>query len=262
MIRTRRHAALAALAVLCMAVAGFSSASFGAGSANPGNAFSAAADWVAPVVALTSPADGGSTNTTPTFSGTAGTAAGDLSTVTVKVYSGSSATGSPIQTLTTTQSGGAWSVPASPALAEGTYTARAQQSDSSGNIGTSASSTFVIDRTAPAGLTLTAPLNGSATNNTTPTFSGVAGNAATDSATVTVKVYSGSDTSGTLVQTRSATRSGSSWSISATTLAQGTYTAQAQQSDTAGNSSSSSTTTFKVDTTAPTVPSSVIAATS
>ena len=80
----------------------------------------------------------------PTFAGTAGNDAGDAGTVTVKVYSGSSVSGSPLQTLTATRSGTTWSVPASAALALGTYTAQAEQSDSVGHTGRSAPSTFTI----------------------------------------------------------------------------------------------------------------------
>ena len=53
------------------------------------------------------------------------------------------------------------------------------------------------------------------TNDTTPTFSGGAGDATGDSSTVTVKVYGGTDTSGTLLQTRNATRTGATWTIDA-----------------------------------------------
>ena len=211
-------------------------------------------DTTAPVVTLTAPVNGSSTNAaTPTFSGAAGTATGDSTTVTVKVYSGSAASGTPVQTRTATVSAGSWSVSASPALAEGTYTARAQQSDAAGNVGTSAANTFIVDTTPPV-VTLTAPANGSFTNNTTPTFSGAAGTATGDSTSVTVKVYSGSAASGTPVQTRTATVSAGSWSVSASpALAEGTYTARAQQSDAAGNAGTSTPNTFSVDTTAPVV---------
>ena len=53
-------------------------------------------------------------------------ATGDSGTVTVMIYSGSSASGTPVETLTATPNAtsGAYSVSASPALATGTYTAR------------------------------------------------------------------------------------------------------------------------------------------
>ncbi|HYX88851.1 MAG TPA: Ig-like domain-containing protein, partial [Gaiellaceae bacterium] len=103
-------------------------------------------DTTSPVVTLTSPANGSSTsNTTPTFSGTGGTVAGDSATVTVRVYSGSSATGTPVETLAATvQAGGSYAVNASPGLAGGTYTAQAEQTDAAGNVGRSAANTFTI----------------------------------------------------------------------------------------------------------------------
>src|SRR5438874_1112119 len=85
------------------------------------------------------PANASSTNdTTPTFSGTAGILTGDSATVYVRIYAGSTVSGSPVQTLTPTRnaSTGAYTVD-SAALAEGTYTARASQSDTAGNTGTS-----------------------------------------------------------------------------------------------------------------------------
>ena len=135
------------------------------------NSFSV--DATAPVVTLTSPAGGALTNdSTPTFQGTGGTLSGDLSTVTVKVYSGSSASGSPVQTLPTTRAAnGTWSVTASPALADGTYTARAEQPDAAGNTGMSSANTFTIDSTPPV-VTLTAPAAGGSTNDSTPDFTG------------------------------------------------------------------------------------------
>ncbi len=96
---------------------------------------------------------------------------------------------------------------------------------------------------------LAAPANGSHTSDTTPALSGTAGIAAGDSSTVTVRVYSGTGTSGTLAQTRSATRNGSTgaYSVDATALSPGTYTAQASQPDSAGNNGFSGANTFTID---------------
>jgi len=103
-------------------------------------------DATPPTISLTAPANGGSTAAErPTFSGTAGTAAGDSATVTVKVWAGSTPTGSPLQTLATTSgTGGAYSVNASSNLSPGTYTARAEQGDAAGNTGLSAANTFTV----------------------------------------------------------------------------------------------------------------------
>jgi hypothetical protein len=105
----------------------------------------ATSDTTAPSVTLTQPADASSTaDTTPTYSGAAGTATGDLDTITVKIYAGSTATGSPVQTLTTTKTGGTWTVDGTTPLAPGTYTAQAEQSDAAGNTGFSTANTFTV----------------------------------------------------------------------------------------------------------------------
>ncbi len=116
-------------------------------------------DATGPTVTLTGPANGSTiTNQTkPTFSGAAGTGPGDSSTVTVKVYSGSSVSGSPVQTLSPSVSGGSWSVSASSALADGTYTAQAEQSDSAGNTGKSSANTFTVEALPPKPTITSAP---------------------------------------------------------------------------------------------------------
>ena len=64
---------------------------------------------VPPTVTLTSPVTGSSgRNPRPTFSGAASNQTGDSATVTVNIYSGSSATGLPVQTLSATRSGSSW----------------------------------------------------------------------------------------------------------------------------------------------------------
>jgi chitinase len=121
---------------------------------------------------------------------------------------------------------------------------------------TNATSSFVTATKFPPTVTLTAPANGSFTNDTTPLISGTADSATGDSSTVTAKIYSGTSTTGTLVQTKAGTRSGSSYSFSLTTaLAQGTYTAVVTQTDTSGNTGTSNANTFTVDTTVPTAAS-------
>ena len=116
-------------------------------------------DTTPPAITLTTPADGSVVGPTPTFAGQAGTAAGDLGTVTLRIYSGSTTGGQLVQTRTTSASAGSWSVDASPALADGIYTARAAQEDGTGNLGLSQPTTFTVtsaDITPPA-VTLTSP---------------------------------------------------------------------------------------------------------
>src|SRR5262249_52811425 len=181
----------------------------------------------APLVTLTSPATGSSTNTTtPTFSGAAGTALDDSYFVHVKVYSGSTATGTPVQNLTAAANGNPWTAEAA-SLPNGTNTAPADQAT---NVGFSAAVTFTVDTAAPT-VTLTSPANGGSTNDTTPTLSGAAGTAAGDLATVTVKLYSGNTATGTPLQTLMAPVINSAWTVDATALPQGTYTAPAAQAN-------------------------------
>ena len=90
---------------------------------------------------ITSPTDLDTTSTTPTITGDRGTATGDLATVTVNIYAGALATGTPVQTLSDTNSGSTWTVNAA-ALLPGVYTVQATQTDGAGNAGASAAVTF------------------------------------------------------------------------------------------------------------------------
>ncbi len=188
-------------------------------TAIPSRSPSAAARRIttAPVVSLSAPPSS-SSDTTPTFSGTAGTLAGDSSTVTVRVHAGSSVAGALVQSLTATRSsGGSYSVSAT-ALSAGHVHRAYRAGRCAGNVGYSPSRTFTItgaaaDTTAPV-VSLSAPPASS--TNTTPTFSGTAGTLAGDSSSVTVRVHAGSSVSGAAVQSLSATRSsGGSYSVGA-----------------------------------------------
>jgi hypothetical protein len=106
---------------------------------------------VPPALTLTAPADGSSLGGPPTLAGVAGTGSGDDASVTVRIFAGSAATGTAVQTLTATRdaTSGAYSVAAS-GLAPGTYTAQAEQQDSAGST-TDATSTFTVtDGPAPS----------------------------------------------------------------------------------------------------------------
>ena len=102
-------------------------------------------------------------------------------------------------------------------------------------------------------LTLTAPAaNARLDAAGKPTFSGAAGTVTGDSATVVVRIYSGSGTGGTLAQALTTTATGATWSATPTiALPDGTYTAQAEQGDGGGNLGKSAAVTFTVDTAAP-----------
>jgi hypothetical protein len=189
-------------------------------------------DNTPPSVTITAPANNSFVNTgTPTFSGACSTGDG---TVTVVVKQN----GSTVQTRTASCSAGSYSVAASPALAENTYTAQASQTDTAGNTGSSSTNTFTVDTTAPT-VTLTR-VNGSSVSfpySTTSNVTSVGGSCGTgtgDSGTVNVSITGSSSQSG------SATCSSGSWTYSTSpALTVGSYTATATQTDSAGNSGSS-----------------------
>src|SRR5437763_8800478 len=111
--------------------------------------------------------------------------------------------------------GGAWGACTSPksysGLASGSHTFDARAIDQAGNVDASpATRTWTINTALPA-VTLSGPADGMVTNDVTPTFSGVAGTAPGDSSTVAVKVYAGTDTNASPLETLSTPASGSSW---------------------------------------------------
>ena len=202
----------------------------------------------APVVTLTAPVDGAALGSaTPTIRGAAGTAAGDVNQVSVKLYAGSTATGTAVQTIAADVTGGAWSATAA-ALADGTYTVQATQSDTSGNVGTTAAATFTVDTKAPA-VAVTQPTDGATVTSGTPTIRGTADG----SSQVSVQLYAGSTATGTPVQTIAADVTGGAWSAAAAALDNGVYTVQATQTDAAGNTGSSAAVTFTVENSGPVV---------
>jgi hypothetical protein len=204
----------------------------------------------APTVTLNSPPSV-SNNAAPAFTGTAS----DTTTVTVQIYAGPTATGSVVSTVTAPGTGGAWtSSKPSPALKDGLYTATATQSSSLGNpAGVSPLVTFTVDTTAPA-VHITTPPNGAELRVSRPTFSGSAGNATGDQQMVTLKIYTGASVSGAPTQTLDIVPSGAKWTTgsSGPQLPDGTYTAQAEQSDDVGNTGTS-VSTFKIKTNSPVV---------
>ena len=194
------------------------------------------ADVTAPVApVVTGPADGSVTNdATPTYSGTAEPG----STVTVRVG------GVSVCTATANGSGAFSCTPVTPRT-DGTYNVNATTTDAGGNVSaTSNTNTFTIDTTPPAVPTILGPTQGSATNDTTPSFSG---NAEAGSS-VTVRI------AGDVVCTTTANGSGA-WTCDATTpLLEGAYTAVATATDGAGNARDSLPRDFSVDTTPPVAP--------
>jgi hypothetical protein len=101
-------------------------------------------DQVAPVISI-APVDATISDNTPSFTGNAGSAPGDLPTVKLKLYEGPTVSGTPLLTLEATSSAGAWSVGPLSALPDGAYTLQAEQSDRAGNTGKSAPVTFTLE---------------------------------------------------------------------------------------------------------------------
>ncbi|MCW2995481.1 MAG: hypothetical protein JWQ18_2976 [Conexibacter sp.] len=185
----------------------------------------------------------GRTGATPDFTGSTNHLADDVD---LDVYSGTdttAATGTRVSSYSTTPDGfsGAYDVTQSTPLAAGTYTLVASQ-PSAGLAKTR--ETFIVDTTAPAGLTLTGPPARS--DQPEPTFTGAAGTATGDQQP-TVEIHEGSTVSGTVVESV-ATTGGATYTGTSGGLDDGTYTAQAVQVDDSGNESDSTAVTFTVDT--------------
>jgi hypothetical protein len=199
-----------------------------------------------PQVKLDSPGTKPLLTATPTLTGTAGTAPGDSSNVTVSIYSGTGPAGSPARVITTKVRGhGRYSAKITPALPDGQYTAVAQQS-SAGSVGTSRPQSFQVKLHAPV-VTIEKPVSGASTNDATPTLSGAAGTATGDSPFVTVQLYKGSSAKGRVIGTMQVRASGSQWSGRwRHTLDLGLYTARAKQTDDAGHTGYSKPHTFQI----------------
>ena len=110
----------------------------------PGGTFTitGAADTTAPAVTIGHPV--AVYNDTAVSAASPAARPATSSPITVRVYPGSSISGSPMMSITTPRMSGNWYIVQSPSLAAGTYTARAEQSDSAGNTGYSAPRTFTI----------------------------------------------------------------------------------------------------------------------
>jgi hypothetical protein len=239
------------------------------GTSSPSNQSSATGltDLATPTVTITSPVDNSSAqNSAPTISGTAGNDLGDDTTIFVTIKQGAT----PVRNLSTTRSGTSWSVVTSPALADGTYTVTAQQSDWASHTGTSSTITFIVDNGAPT-VTLTGPHAGDvfassgtvytgefawATGCTVDTICGTASDAGSGVNNVKLSIRQGtgnywngsSFASGSeVLLTATGT---TSWSLSFPSTnfpAGGEYTVRAVGTDNAANASSGTSAAFFID---------------
>jgi subtilisin-like proprotein convertase family protein len=141
-------------------------------------------------------------------------------------------------------------------LSEGTHTFRVQALDQADNLDPSAAErSWTVDTTAPA-VSLASPRPGAVVREARPQLSGAGGLAAGDAGTVTVKLWRGNVAAGLPAQTLAIPRDGVSgaWSTRPATLADGAWTARAEQTDAVGNTGVSAPVTFSVgaaDSTAP-----------
>ena len=182
-------------------------------------------------------------NTTPTFTGTA------VAGSTVKLYD---TDGTTEKGNATADESGNWSITSS-ALATGPHSITAKATDGSGTSAASSALSVTIDNTAPDAPSTPNMTDGTdsgtsntdnITSDTTPTISGTA------EAGSTVKLY---DTDGT-TEIGSATATGGNWTITSSALAAGAHTITAKATDVAGNTSvASSALSLTIDTTGPAI---------
>ncbi len=149
----------------------------------------------------------------------------------MRIYSGSAASGTPVQTLTSAASGGSYSMSGSSSLVDGLYSAQATQQDLANppDSGLSTVNSFLINNAAPQ-IRLSS-LGRGPLKTATPTLRGLAGTANGDAGSVRLIVYPGPDTTGTPVRGLAGSVDGRGrFSIRITpALADGQYTAVAAQ---------------------------------
>jgi hypothetical protein len=197
---------------------------------------------LAPTLAI-EPVPSQSSDRTPVLRGTAATAAGDATSVTITVAGGAGGVGP--YTATVPVLAGAWSLSV-PQLAEGTYIATVTQLVGGVTVHTVPVS-FTVDLTPPA-LTLDTPVEGSFTSGSSELVSGHAGVAAGDLSAITVDLYTGATIAAGQIPLESIVvqATDGEWSVTVAGLALGTYTVRAGQSDDADNLAVSATATFQV----------------
>lgn len=178
---------------------------------------------------------------TPTLTGTAGANA------TIKLYD---TDGTTLLGTTTADGSGNWSITSS-SLSDGSHTLKVTQTDGSNNTSAlSGGRTVTIDTSvaAPTGLAVASgsdsgTLGDGISNAGTPVITGHA------EANATVSLY---DTDGTTVLGTATADGSGNWSITSSTLAEGSHTLTAKQTDVAGNvSTASSGFTYIHDTVGP-----------
>ena len=227
-------------------------------------------DETSPTIAITSPVAGDNIiNKSEAAAGvavsgtaTAGSAAVNGQTATITIVDSTSAVK---DTYTATVTGGAWSVNVTAAqaqaLADGSYSIKANLSDAAGNAATTATQAITVNETTPS-IAITAPVAGDniinkaeAAAGVTITGAAIAGSAAVDGQTATIAII---DSTNTVKDIYTATVTGGAWSVNvsaaqAQALADGSYSIKANVSDIVGNSATTASLTITVDETSPTI---------
>lgn len=125
-----------------------------------------------------------------------------------------------------------------------TYQVRAVNAQGAGTASNAASAASYADTTTPV-VTISAPTGG-ATVGTAITVTGTAGNAAGDSATVAVNLYSGAGCAGAPIQALTANLVGTNWSVASGVMTNGAKSVCATQTDWVGHSATAGPVNFTV----------------
>ncbi|HST31946.1 MAG TPA: Ig-like domain-containing protein [Solirubrobacteraceae bacterium] len=173
---------------------------------------------------------------TPSFAGSAEVSSDAKPEVTLKIWRGTSASGSMVESASGAAVGTVWSLGPVGALPDGTYTAQAEQPAVANPAGVSETTTFTVDTVAPQP-TLSAPPESTGLE----TVSGTAGTASGDRRQVTAELFAGETTEGGPIETITVVdnETTGAWTATFAGLAAGRYTVIARQSDEAGNTGSS-----------------------
>ena len=163
-------------------------------------------------------------------------------------------------TYAATVTSGAWSVNVTAAqaqaLADGSYSIKANVSDAAGNAATTASQAITVDETAPT-IAITSPVAGDNIINKSEAAAGVtisgtatAGSAGVNGQTATITIV---DSTNAVKDTYAATVTSGAWSVNVTAaqaqaLADGSYSIKANVSDAAGNAATTASQTITVET--------------
>ena len=234
-----------------------------AGNVSGLNAFNFTLDTVAPTIAITTPIAGDNiVNAAEAATGFAinGTTTGiaDGQTATIVLVNSANAV---VDTYTPIVGGNAWSITVTStqaqALANGSYTVKADVSDVAGNAAGEASQALSVNKAALS-IAITTPIAGDNIVNAAEAAAGFSIQGTTtgvaDGQIATITIVNSANT---VLFTFNPVVSGNAWSVTVPGtdhLVDGSYTIKADVSDQAGNQAPEATRTLTVDETAPTAP--------